>query len=132
VDADRSGGEAVVTRARRPAQRGFTVLETVTGLAVTTIVVALAFDGGRLPAIAATRSLDRLQASRACASALERLDRAALAVGERDLDPTMPGARGTLVLKEISPLLFEATSTLVLKDGTAVSATTRLVKEGGR
>ena len=116
----------------RKKSRGFTVLETVTGLAVMTIVVTLAMDGGRLPAIAATKSLDRLQATRAAASALERVDRSMLATGTRDFYPGLPGAGGTLVLKEISPTLFDATSTVTLKDGTVVSTTTRLVKEGGR
>lgn len=120
-----------MTRRARTRSRGFTVLETVVGLAVTTIVVALAFDGGRLPAIAATKSLDRLQSTRACASALERLDRATLSNGERAFNPGLPGANGTLVLREISPTLFEVTATVTQKDGARVATATRLVKEGG-
>lgn len=122
----------MVTRRARSAIRGMSVLETVVGMAVLTIGVGLAFDGGRLPAVAATKSLDRLQATRAAASALERVDRATLASGERAFDPGLPGTVGTLVLREVSPLLFEAKATVRLADGPAISATTRLVKEGGR
>ena len=122
----------MVARGPRTGRHGFTVLETVVGLAVTTIVMTVAMDGARLPALAATKSLDRLQATRAAATALERLDRASVTVGEHAFDPRLPGAHGTLLVRQVSPLLFEATSTVRRADGAKVSTTTRLVREGGR
>ena len=53
------------------------------GLAVATVVVSAAWEGGRVPAIAATRSLDRLQDHRAAVAALETLDRATVVAGAR-------------------------------------------------
>jgi type II secretory pathway pseudopilin PulG len=125
----------VVSKPPRPSRRlgrGFTVLETIVALAVVTITVAVALDSGRLPAVAATKSLNRLQATRAAASALERLDRHTLAAGKNSFDPRMPGADGHLVIKELRPLLFDVTASVRLPDGTTISTTTRMVAEGDR
>ena len=117
---------------RHNLRRGFTVLETVVGLAIATIVVSAAWEGGRLPAIAATRSLDRLQDLRAATSTLERLDRATLTAGERTFDPRLPHATGRLVATEIEPGLLEVTATVVRDGRPPVAVTTRVLREGPR
>jgi hypothetical protein len=132
VVGDRRPVVARSARPARPGARGFTVLETVVGLAVTTIVMTAALDGGRIPAIAATKSLERLQATRAAQSALERLDRTTLVEGSSTFDPKIAGATGHLVLRRSCTLLFDATATVRTKEGVAVSLTTRLLKETPR
>ena len=117
---------------RRGFRRGFTVLETVVGLAVATVVVAAAWEGGRVPAIAATRSLDRLQDHRAAVAALETLDRATVVAGERAFDPRLPHATGRLVATEVEPGLLEVTATVVRDGRPPVAVTTRVLREGPR
>lgn len=122
----------MVSTSVRRRSRGFTVLETVVGLAVTTIVVTVAMDSGRPSAVAATKSLERLQATRAAASELERLDRSGVTAGRRSFRPGLAGTTGAIDVTELSPTLFEATARVALPDGTSVSATTRVVKEAVR
>jgi prepilin-type N-terminal cleavage/methylation domain-containing protein len=133
---DAGDGAAVVTTRAIPRcgarRRGFTVLETVVGLAIATIVMTSALDGGRLPAIAATKSLDRLQATRAAISALETLDRSSLADGQHRFDPKLPGTTGHLVIRQVAALLFDVTATVRMKDGVAITENTRLVRETSR
>lgn len=122
----------MVNTSVRRRSRGVTVLETVVGLAVTTIVVTVAMDSGRPSAVAATKSLERLQATRAAASELERLDRSGVTAGRRAFQPGLAGTSGAVDIAELSPTLFEATARVALADGTSVSATTRVVKEAVR
>ncbi len=117
---------------RRGSRRGFSVLETVVGLAVVTVVVSAAWDGGRVPAIAATRSLDRLQDHRAAVAALETLDRATIVAGERAFDPRLPHTTGRLLAAEVEPGLFEVTATVARDGRPPVAVTTRLLREGPR
>jgi len=102
------------------------------GLAVVTVVVSAAWDGGRVPAIAATRSLDRLQDHRAAVAALEILDRATIVAGERAFDPRLPHATGRLLAAEVEPGLFEVTATVARDGRPPVAVTTRVLREGPR
>lgn len=117
---------------RRGSRRGLTVLETVVGLAVVTVVVSSAWDGGRVPALGATRSLDRLEDHRAAVAALEGLDRATIVAGERAFDPRLPHTTGRLVAAEVEPGLFEVTATVARAGRPAVAVTTRVLREGPR
>lgn len=110
-------------------ERGYTVLEVITALAVITLVATAVFVGEHGQLRQVSHSFGELELSRAASSRLERMD--APEPGERDFEVEVQGARGHEAVRLLEPGLYEV-SVEVRRGEQAVRLVTFVATEAKR